>query len=134
VSGSFGNYSLLQLHSKRWLRVAEASRRNAFACPVDPDQGASLPVTLNRRLVVDLGSQRGDGDVKNLGTVERILRALIGSALAIWGGVLLFSVDTSLIWRFVDVALIFVGLDFVVTAIRGYCPLYNRLGWSTASN
>jgi len=29
-------------------------------------------------------------------------------------------------------ALIAQGVDFVVTGVRGYCPLYKWLGWSTA--
>ena len=68
---------------------------------------------------------------KNLGTIERVLRATLGGALAIWALVLLFG-GGGLIWLLLYVALIALGVDFVVTGIRGYCPLYNRLGWSTA--
>jgi small neutral amino acid transporter SnatA (MarC family) len=68
---------------------------------------------------------------KNLGTIERVLRVALGGALAIWAlSALLFAGD-DLIWQLVNVALIALGVDFVVTGIRGYCPLYNRLGWST---
>jgi hypothetical protein len=35
-----------------------------------------------------------------------------------------------LVWLF-NIAIIALGLDFVVTGVRGYCPLYKRLGWST---
>lgn len=69
--------------------------------------------------------------MKNIGTVERILRVILGGALALWA-LSLFVNGDSLIWRLVDVALIALGIDFVVTGIRGYCPLYKRLGWSTA--
>jgi hypothetical protein len=69
--------------------------------------------------------------MKNLGTVERVLRVALGGALAIWA-LMLFIGGGDLIWRLAYVALIVLGADFVVTGIRGYCPLYNRLGWSTA--
>ncbi len=69
--------------------------------------------------------------MKNIGTTERTLRVALGGALAIWAFIL-FLGDASLIWRLSYVALIALGVDFVVTGIRGYCPLYNRLGWSTA--
>ncbi len=41
---------------------------------------------------------------------------------------------SALVWQLLDVALIALGVDFVVTGIRGYCPLYKRLGWSTAQS
>ena len=69
--------------------------------------------------------------MKNLGTIERVLRVVLGSALAIWA-LTLFLGGGGIIWQLLDVALIALGVDFVVTGIRGYCPLYNRLGWSTA--
>ena len=68
---------------------------------------------------------------KNLGTVERALRIILGGAVAI-AAVALFSTTSGFIWRLLYVALMALGADFVVTGIRGYCPLYNRLGWSTA--
>ena len=69
--------------------------------------------------------------MKNLGTIERVLRVAVGGVLAVWALVWFLGGD-SLIWRLLYVALIALGVDFVVTGIRGYCPLYNRLGWSTA--
>lgn len=68
---------------------------------------------------------------RNLGTVERVLRILLGGALAV-GASWLFLGGGALAARLLDVALIALGVDFVVTGIRGYCPLYARLGWSTA--
>lgn len=68
---------------------------------------------------------------KNLGTTERALRIVLGGALALWAVWLLLGRE-ALVWRLFDVALIALGADFVVTGIRGYCPLYKRLGWSTA--
>ncbi len=68
---------------------------------------------------------------KNLGTAERVLRILLGGALAIWAlGRLLGG--GAMIGQVLDVAFIALGADFVVTGVRGYCPLYRRLGWSTA--
>ena len=69
--------------------------------------------------------------MKNLGTTERVLRVLLGSALAIWAAARFIGADWWLT-QLADVALLALGLDFVVTGIRGYCPLYKRLGWSTA--
>ena len=69
--------------------------------------------------------------MKNLGTVERVLRVLLGGALAIWALLLLLGAG-ALVRVLLDVALIALGVDFVVTGIRGYCTLYKRLGWSTA--
>lgn len=68
---------------------------------------------------------------KNVGTIERAVRVALGGGLTIWALVLLFG-GAGLIWLLVDVALVALGVDFVVTGIRGYCPLYNLLGWSTA--
>jgi len=68
---------------------------------------------------------------KNLGTLERTLRVGLG-AIAAGGAVLFFFTADALIWRLVFVALFGLGVDFVVTGLRGYCPLYNQLGWSTA--
>ena len=68
---------------------------------------------------------------KNVGATERVLRIALGGAVAIWALVLIFS-GGGLIWLLAYLALIALGVDFVVTGIRGYCPLYNLLGWSTA--
>lgn len=68
---------------------------------------------------------------QNVGTTERVLRIALGGALTIWAVVLLLA-GGDLIWLLLYGALIGLGVDFVVTGIRGYCPLYNFLGWSTA--
>lgn len=49
--------------------------------------------------------------MKNIGTVERILRVVLGDALAVWALSLFLGTDAAL-WRLVDVALIAPGLDF----------------------
>lgn len=70
--------------------------------------------------------------MKNFGTIERVLRVAAGGALAILALVLLLGA-VGIIWQLAYFSLIALGVDFVVTGIRGYCPLYNRLGWSTAA-
>jgi len=70
-------------------------------------------------------------NIKNLGMIERVLRVVLGGALAIWGLTLLLG-SGDLIWVLTNAALIALGIYFVVTGIHGYCPLYNRLGWSRA--
>jgi len=74
---------------------------------------------------------RAPAGTKNIGTIERVLRVLIGAALAVWALWLLLGSGT-LVWLLLYVALIALGVDFVVTGIRGHCPLYRWLGWSTA--
>ena len=69
--------------------------------------------------------------MKNIGTTERVLRVLLGGALAVWALWLLLG-GGPLVWLLLYGALIALGVDFVVTGARGYCPLYKRLGWSTA--
>lgn len=70
---------------------------------------------------------------RNVGTIERVIRVALGGALAIWAVVLLLG-GGAMIWLLLDAALIALGVDFLVTGIRGYCPLYNLLGWSTAQS
>lgn len=67
----------------------------------------------------------------NLGTSERVIRVVLGGALATWAVTRLIY-STWWLSQVADLALIALGLDFVVTGLRGYCPLYKRLGWSTA--
>ena len=68
---------------------------------------------------------------RNVGMIERGVRVALGGALVIWALVLLLG-GGNLIWLLLYIALIALGVDFIVTGIRGYCPLYNLLGWSTA--
>lgn len=67
----------------------------------------------------------------NVGMIERIVRVLGGGTLAGVSLVLLLGGPT---WwgAALAVAGIALGLDFVYTGLTGYCPLYNKLGWSTA--
>lgn len=69
---------------------------------------------------------------QNVGTTDRWIR-MVGGALAALGGlILLLSGAGSLLLDLAYALLILLGLDFLVTGLRGYCPLYQRLGWSTA--
>jgi hypothetical protein len=77
-------------------------------------------------------TKRKDFDMKkNLGTAERVVRVALGGGAALWALVQLLSAGT-LGWQIAYVAIIALGADFVFTGIRGYCPLYNQLGWNTA--
>ena len=61
-----------------------------------------------------------------LGPVERVIRGVGGGSLAIFALSLLSSSSGLATWAWIGAALL--GLDFVVTGLRGYCPLYARLG------
>lgn len=69
---------------------------------------------------------------QNVGTVERWVRVVGGSLAAIVGLALLLAGPASLLWGVAYLVLALLGLDFTVTGITGYCPLYRHLGWSTA--
>lgn len=73
------------------------------------------------------------GVTKNVGTVDRIVRVTLGGALVSWAAVRLLG-GGGAVALLADLALIALGLDFVVTGIRGHCPLYERLGWSTVEH
>ncbi len=61
-----------------------------------------------------------------LGPVERAVRIAGGALLAVVA--VSFALDSSGLAVVVWIALALLGLDFVVTGARGYCPLYARLG------
>ena len=61
-----------------------------------------------------------------LGPIERAVRIVGGGLLALIGLNLFLTSDGLAAWAWFGAALL--GLDFVVTGIRGYCPLYARLG------
>lgn len=70
--------------------------------------------------------------VQNVGAVERWVRVLGGGLAVLVGLVILLPSPASVPSVVLGVALVLLGADFVFTGITGYCPLYNRLGWSTA--
>lgn len=61
-----------------------------------------------------------------LAPIERLIRILGGGLLAVFAVNLWLTSSGVLAWAWLAAALL--GLDFVVTGIRGYCPLYARLG------
>lgn len=73
-----------------------------------------------------------NGQKTNVGPLERLIRVTGGGLLAVVGIVLLLALDQSWWTATIEVAAILLGIDFLYTGITGYCPLYHRLGWSTA--
>lgn len=69
---------------------------------------------------------------KNVGTPERWLRITGGAILGFVGLAYLLPGPPSVFLGALGVLFILMGADFVFTGVTGYCPLYNRLGWSTA--
>ena len=61
-----------------------------------------------------------------LGPIERVIRVVGGGLLALFAANFWLTTGGFAAWAGFAVALL--GLDFVVTGIRGYCPLYARLG------
>lgn len=70
--------------------------------------------------------------VQNVGAPERWVRVISGSLLAFIGLAYLLGGPLSLPMAALGVAIFLLGGDFVYTGITGYCPLYNKLGFSTA--
>lgn len=70
---------------------------------------------------------------KNVGTFERWVRVIGGGIAALVGLLVLLSGPATLWWAGAAVVLVLLGLDFFVTGLTGYCPLYARLGWESLS-
>jgi uncharacterized membrane protein YfcA len=70
--------------------------------------------------------------VKNVGTPERWIRVVGGAILVFVGLAYLLTAPASVLAWVLGGVFILLGTDFVFTGVIGYCPLYNRLGWSTA--
>lgn len=64
----------------------------------------------------------------NITPLERAGRVLIGAAGAIAGLVLLASAGGALA-LVLELLLVLVGLDLLVTGALGHCPLYRKLGY-----
>ena len=64
----------------------------------------------------------------NITPAERAGRMLLGSAGVIAGLVLLIPAGGTLA-VVLEVLLVLVGLDLVVTGALGHCPLYRKLGY-----
>lgn len=69
--------------------------------------------------------------IKNVGTPERWLRVIGGAVLALIGLAYLLAGPGSVFALVLGLIFVLLGADFIFTGITGYCPLYNRLGWST---
>lgn len=67
-----------------------------------------------------------DRHTGGLGAIERAVRIVGGGLLALVAAILWLTTGGLIAWAWFGAALL--GLDFVVTGIRGYCPLYARLG------
>ncbi len=63
---------------------------------------------------------------KNVGMIDRIFRAIIG--------VLLFAAGLLYLIELASVAVVFIGLVLIVTALAGSCPLYSVLGIRTVGH
>lgn len=70
--------------------------------------------------------------VQNVGTPERWLRVIGGAVLVFIGAAYMLAGPGSVFALVFGLIFILLGADFIFTGITGYCPLYNRLGWSTA--
>lgn len=68
---------------------------------------------------------------QNVGALERALRIMGGGAAAIIAAGFIIVGPANLLIGLALVALMLIGIDFFVTGVTGYCPLYHRLGWST---
>lgn len=68
----------------------------------------------------------------NIGTIERFMRVALGGAVALWALSRFFGGGGGPTQVMLDFAIFALGVDFVVTGVRGHCPLYKWLGRSTA--
>lgn len=68
------------------------------------------------------------GPTVNITPMERVGRVIVGLAAAIVGVVLLSGAGST-VAVVLELLLVAAGLDLIVTGARGYCPLYNRLGY-----
>lgn len=69
----------------------------------------------------------------NIGLLELWARVLAGNFASL-GGIWILAADPMLTERVLGVVLLVAGIYLIVTGTRRYCPIYRRLGWSTAQN
>lgn len=65
--------------------------------------------------------------VVNITPLERAGRILVGS-VGVIGGLLLLASASATLAIVLEVLLVLVGADLVVTGALGHCPLYRKLG------
>lgn len=65
--------------------------------------------------------------IVNISMVERAGRIAVGLA-AVTAGIALLASAASVLAVVLEVALLLVGLDMIVTGATGHCPLYQKLG------
>lgn len=68
----------------------------------------------------------------NISRTERIARVVVGLAGVVVAAVLLLDAASPVAIT-LEVLLALAGLDLIVTAATGHCPLYKRLGHIPAS-
>ncbi len=68
---------------------------------------------------------------QNVGIIERWMRIVGGGGVALVGIILLLGGPGNILVGIALVALTLLGIDFFVTGITGFCPLYHWLGLST---
>lgn len=68
---------------------------------------------------------------QNVGMIERWIRIVGGGGVAVVGLALLLGGPGNMLVAIALGALTLLGVDFFVTGIMGYCPLYHWLGLST---
>ncbi len=71
-------------------------------------------------------SETTSGRRGGLGAIERVARIVGGGLLAVVGLNIWLTSGGLVAWAWFAAALL--GADFVVTGVRGYCPVYARLG------
>lgn len=67
----------------------------------------------------------------NITPAERAGRLLVG-LVGVIGGLVLLGTASGTVVAVLEVLLVLAGLDLAVTGALGHCPLYRRLGYTTA--
>lgn len=69
--------------------------------------------------------------MRNVSSIERLARVVGGGVLAGFGLAFLMRGGGTPWVRAVDVTMVALGIDFLITGATGRCPLYRWLGWSS---
>jgi hypothetical protein len=68
----------------------------------------------------------------NITPLERFGRITIG-LIGVVGGIFLLTSSPTFWTGSLEVLLITAGLDLIITGATGYCPLYNKIGYTPSS-